>query len=716
MEEEVLLGEMWKDLDVPCSPQIFSDNLFDTTLSIPPTSYSLPLLSSSSPPSPSIASPLNLSTVTNTTQNSNSTKKRKIPTIEENDNASFSCSWHEYAHGPQTYPILDPLSLERNTDLDVHTQIKNPNSFYSQRQGAWIIYRQNQFKVMCLLKGVNLNSASVNDKGVPKPIEGFYAKIYGVKQVGGVVGDGMRTGLHHAGKKRVKSDKHEIEITPFSKGKLLFGNLQFEKSNAVKNPQHQTEFFHIVLILYAKSNNTMYPVLSKISPKIIVRALNPGFYKDEETAENTNTRAFAFVNPSFTNSPEKSWDSPSSGNNSPTNSDQSSPSPSNSQFASPLPTPPLPSPSPPPESNSILSSLDTSSYFDSLMTPLLTSVSQPDIYEESFLTGQKIESVHGGKDKETGWAQNGDSVYHFGNVGINTSVPIEALTVHGNILATGTVMKPSDRRIKSQIESVDNKEQLERVRQLKIYDYIVHEHPERGVIAQELAKVMPEAVHGVGDVNFTSVTIPNLLVVNERSLLYENIGATKQIDMNLQSEKANVENLHLKVEEIQENSTQDNIEIKGTLHSVVDSLFREEQKQKTVYSGLEEEFVNFQFSVFRMGPARSLFILGFFATWFWAIGCLFVFSNVRHRKVLGTLSLILMMFTWEWVQPESEQVFAIFSMVQGIISFFGFIFACIVLRLNYSRLKRQFLNYPSRPYPVSLWGRLRHSVAVCLCY
>lgn len=44
------------------------------------------------------------------------------------------------------------------------------------------------------------------------------------------------------------------------------------------------------------------------------------------------------------------------------------------------------------------------------------------------------------------------------------------------------------------------------------------------MIAQELAGVMPEAVHGVGDVEFNnSLTVPNLLVVNERTLLYENI-------------------------------------------------------------------------------------------------------------------------------------------------------------------------------------------------
>jgi hypothetical protein len=34
---------------------------------------------------------------------------------------------------------------------------------------------------------------------------------------------------------------------------------------------------------------------------------------------------------------------------------------------------------------------------------------------------------------EQPWQQNGDSAFRMGKVGINTSEPAEALTVHGNI-------------------------------------------------------------------------------------------------------------------------------------------------------------------------------------------------------------------------------------------------------------------------------------------
>ncbi len=58
---------------------------------------------------------------------------------------------------------------------------------------------------------------------------------------------------------------------------------------------------------------------------------------------------------------------------------------------------------------------------------------------------------------------------------------------------------------------------------------------------------MPEAVHEVGDVEVDSQTVPNFLVVNERILLYENIGATQQLDKNLEAEKQNIVDIDSKV-------------------------------------------------------------------------------------------------------------------------------------------------------------------------
>lgn len=61
----------------------------------------------------------------------------------------------------------------------------------------------------------------MNDEGVAKKLTGVSAKLYAVKDVAGVLSDEMRVGLHHVGKKRLKSAKIEVEVTPFNKGTLF---------------------------------------------------------------------------------------------------------------------------------------------------------------------------------------------------------------------------------------------------------------------------------------------------------------------------------------------------------------------------------------------------------------------------------------------------------------------------------------------------------------
>ena len=58
----------------------------------------------------------------------------------------------------------------------------------------------------------------VNDEGAARRVHEVCAKLYAVKEVAGVLGDEMRVGLHHVGKKRLKSAKMEVDITPFVKG------------------------------------------------------------------------------------------------------------------------------------------------------------------------------------------------------------------------------------------------------------------------------------------------------------------------------------------------------------------------------------------------------------------------------------------------------------------------------------------------------------------
>lgn len=59
-------------------------------------------------------------------------------------------------------------------------------------------------------------------------------------------------------------------------------------------------------------------------------------------------------------------------------------------------------------------------------------------------------------DSDVLWqrAQLPDTVFHHGRVGINTDRPDEALVVHGNVKVMGSLMHPSDIRVKEDIQEV----------------------------------------------------------------------------------------------------------------------------------------------------------------------------------------------------------------------------------------------------------------------
>jgi hypothetical protein len=452
----------------------------------------------------------------------------------------------------------------------------------------------------------------VNDGGIPKKITQICAKLYAINEINGALRDELRVGMHIAGKKRRKEAKVEVDITPFDKGKIEFGNLQFEKSNAAKQPSEQQEFFHIVLAVFAKcEDSSTYHILSKISPRIIVRAQNPGFYEESKpppTPLCTDTTMFStnFVaNLSVNNE-----------NNTTASADVNNVNYENTAFhAQPTYV------------------IENNNYEDNVM-----SNNELTVMEVDAALGRRARV----KKEEEPWQCAEDVVSHYGKVGINTSDPKEALHVQGNILVTGTVYKPSDMRIKSQIEKVDPKLQLGNIRQLQIYDYVVQsrQERERGVLAQELAKVIPEAVHELGDVEMGSTTIPNLLVVNERVLLYENIGATQQLDKELEEKKEVIEKIDDMVSDLAKTTNQSTENVQNVLKSMLNLMFKEECRNKVSYAGLQEEYVNFSFNLFRMGPARTLFVLGNFTPWAWVLGACYLFSNIRERKWLGLSSLL----------------------------------------------------------------------------
>ncbi|CAG9861760.1 unnamed protein product [Phyllotreta striolata] len=146
-------------------------------------------------------------------------------------------------------------------------------------------------------------------------------------------------------------------------------------------------------------------------------------------------------------------------------------------------------------------------------------------------------------DVELCWqkGQTQDSVVHNGKVGINTDRPDESLVVHGNIKITGHIIQPSDIRAKKNIIECNTAEQLRNVQKIRVvrYDYEPElaselsrdsECSDTGVIAQEVARVLPEAVKPAGNIVLSNGTsIDNFLVVNKERIFMENIGAVKEL-------------------------------------------------------------------------------------------------------------------------------------------------------------------------------------------
>lgn len=145
-------------------------------------------------------------------------------------------------------------------------------------------------------------------------------------------------------------------------------------------------------------------------------------------------------------------------------------------------------------------------------------------------------------DSDVLWqrAQLPDTVFHHGRVGINTDRPDEALVVHGNVKVMGSLMHPSDVRVKEEIQEVDTTEQLKRISRMRLvhYNYTpefaatvgIDNTSETGVIAQEVKEILPEAVKDTGDLVFSNgKTLENFLVVNKERIFMENVGAVKEL-------------------------------------------------------------------------------------------------------------------------------------------------------------------------------------------
>eukprot|EP01114_Cavostelium_apophysatum_P010057 TRINITY_DN2345_c0_g1_i1.p1 TRINITY_DN2345_c0_g1~~TRINITY_DN2345_c0_g1_i1.p1 ORF type:complete len:847 (+),score=295.19 TRINITY_DN2345_c0_g1_i1:224-2764(+) len=247
-----------------------------------------------------------------------------------------------------------------------------------------------------------------------------------------------------------------------------------------------------------------------------------------------------------------------------------------------------------------------------------------------------------------GWVKRGeDTLYHSGKIGINMPNPQEALSVHGNIMVTGNVVKPSDKRVKENFHEVDTKEQLQHIEDLRIFDYDLkewtqpsakHNTRERGVIAQDLEKVIPFAVERLGDVQMKDgQVVQNLLVVNERVLLFENIGATQEIGKILRRELNRTDD-HAERLEVMEGGhgrlLRDELANRGRVDKLIDYITTDENEIDPLESCCYCSF-------FGLGPAWTLWVLGWILPLFWVMGIIFIASwSSSQRRWAGFANLL----------------------------------------------------------------------------
>lgn len=101
----------------------------------------------------------------------------------------------------------------------------------------------------------------------------------------------------------------------------------------------------------------------------------------------------------------------------------------------------------------------------------------------------------------------------------------------GDIVATGNISRPSDRRVKEDIAAMDTRTAMDRISQMRVVEFsykpeianqwgLTEENRHRvGVIAQELAEVLPDAVRDNGE----------FLTVDDTRIFYDTVAAAQEL-------------------------------------------------------------------------------------------------------------------------------------------------------------------------------------------
>jgi myelin regulatory factor len=154
----------------------------------------------------------------------------------------------------------------------------------------------------------------------------------------------------------------------------------------------------------------------------------------------------------------------------------------------------------------------------------------------------------------------------YGNVGINTSNPDQALSINGNIRLNGFLLQPSDKRVKTNIIPKNTIESLEKIRHLRLYNYdhvnefynITGIKSDTGVLADELQQVIPEAVKDTGNLRLSDEDqIENFLNVDKSRIFMECVGAVQELDKKTDNLDIRIDKLEKVVDDTDETCTLD---------------------------------------------------------------------------------------------------------------------------------------------------------------